>query len=238
MDFEQIEFRLLAYYMAGVGDTSMVEVFETGEDLHNASAQAIFNTESPTEEEREGAKTFNYATIYGQGVKKCAAVLTEKLGRIVELDEAQAMLNLFHGRWPGIKLLSNPYYRFRGENPGAIERRLAERGYITTLYGRHLHPLDPHKGLNYLIQGTAADIMRSSFLKVHNYLKENKYVSHIVNVVHDELILDIIKAEMAELVAKVPPLMGNLKVEEIIPLPVEVEYSETSWANKEPLKQR
>lgn len=226
--------RLLAFYMHQVGDPSMVQAFLDGRDIHQETAAAIFNkeVEDVTELERQAAKTFNYATVYGQGVKKAAITLTEQLETPISEEMGKEMREKMLDQWPGIKLLSNPGYKWKRELKGAIESRLSDRGYITTLHGRHLHPEYEHKALNALIQGTAADIMREALQKVHTWLRSNSLVSHIVNVVHDEIVLDVVKKEIVNLVRHVPGLMNNVTVSKVIPVEVSVEFSETSWAEK------
>lgn len=86
--------------------------------------------------------------------------------------------------------------------------------------------------MNALIQGTAADIMREAVVKVWHEIR--KLTSHIVNVVHDELIVDVLTAEAPILVSVVPSLMSYDRVHQIIPVEVSVEVSETNWAEKVP----
>lgn len=204
-----------------VGDDSMVKAFLDGRDIHVETAKSIFDKEVPTDKERDAAKTFNYATVYGQGEWKARVTLSEQLDRDISRTESTRILELFRKQWPGISYLQ-----------AAISDRHKARGFLTTLHGRHLHVEFEHKQMNALIQGTAADIMREAVVKVWNNIKS--LASHIVNVVHDELILDCISAEIASLSVVIPPLMKYASVDTIIPVEVSVEYSETNWAEKKP----
>ena len=215
-DYDSIELRLLAFYMEAVGDKTMVEAFKQGKDLHEESAKAILEKSVVTKTERDYGKTFNYATVYGQGITKCALVLG------ITKNEAKEALGRFRNLWPGIPILQSE-----------IEEQLLQRGYIKTLEGRRLHPTPEYKALNWLIQGSAAGIMREAVRKVYVELKSVGVESHIVNIVHDELMLDCLHDEIGYLVTNVPDLMIDEIVSQTIPMEVSVEYSENTWADKE-----
>lgn len=215
-DYEQIELRLLAYYMASLGEPSMAQAIIDGKDLHTESAMAALRKELLTDEERQVGKTLNFSMVYGGG----RPTLMRQLG--VTFHDATGLLRNFHARWPGISLVQT-----------AIEARLKERGYITTLWGRHLHPESEHKALNALVQGCAADLMRSALVKVHEHLDSNLMASHLVLTIHDELVLDAAEAEIPGLVEVVPTLMDYAPVSELVPIGADCEISRTTWAEKE-----
>lgn len=229
-DYRQIEYRLLAFYVANAsGDMAMCDVFRRGEDLHAATAAALLDKEDLSDDERQVGKVFNFLTIYGGGPAKAAGDLG------VSLDRARELQEKFHSTWPGVRQLHNPPYRNggyrRGTGPGAIQRQLEKRGYISTLFGRHLHPESPHKALNALVQGCAADLIRHAMVKVHAHLADME--SKIVNVVHDELMLDCVDSEIPYLVEVVPTLMDYEPVSKVVPIEVDCEMSTTTWADKE-----
>jgi DNA polymerase I-like protein with 3'-5' exonuclease and polymerase domains len=93
--------------------------------------------------------------------------------------------------------------------------------------------LEAHKALNALIQGSAADLMRDAVVRVNQHLYSN-YATHIVNIVHDEIILDADKNEIKQLVSVIPSLMGNKEVEQFVSVDTDCEISYTNWADKEP----
>lgn len=238
-DYKQIEYRLLAYYIAtAVGDEGMAQVFRDGEDLHAESARSVLSIgdREPTDEERQVGKTFNFATIYGQGAWKCA----ETLG--VDIDVAKAMLEQFHLRWPAIKVLHNPPFKsggYKGQ-PGLIQKRLDPnarsplyQGYIKTLFGRKLHPQEAHAALNYLIQGSAGDLTRWAMVNVYKWLRAEGLESHLVNTVHDELTFDCPADELVALVNNIPGLMDYKPISEVVPVEVDIGISTTNWAEKE-----
>lgn len=212
----------------------MAEVFARGEDLHAASAAAILKKpiDELTDAERQVGKTYNFLTIYGGGPGKAAKSLD------IEFDHAKEQQDQFHAQWPAIKKLHNPPFfngqYGKGQKPGLIQRRLKERGYITTIWGGHLHPRSPHMALNALVQGCAADLMRASMVSVAKTLKGNGCKTHLVNVVHDELIFDCVADEVDELVPEIQRCMCDWpQITEFVPVEVDVNISFTSWAEKE-----
>jgi len=215
-DYKAIEVRLLAYYLArAIGDKSLANEINTGADPHRITAQGLYNRSDISDEERQVGKTLNFSIIYGGGTP----TIMRQLG--VPYKEARRLLNAYHDTRPGIKALN--------ENIG---QTLESRGYITSLYGRRLHILESHKALNALIQGSAADLMRDSVVRV-NQMLYTKYASHIVNIVHDEIILDATLNEIPSLVKVIPTLMGNKMVEEFVSIETDCEISWTNWADKE-----
>jgi DNA polymerase-1 len=215
-DYKAIEVRLLAYYLAkGIGDTSLSSEINSGADPHKITAQGLYNRSDISDEERQVGKTLNFSIIYGGGTP----TIMRQLG--VNFKEAKRLLNAYHDTRPGIKMLNQ-----------SIAETLDSRGYIQSLYGRRLHVLEAHKALNALIQGSAADLMRDAVVAVDDYLYTN-YASHIVNIVHDEIIIDADKNEIKQLVSVIPNFMGNKEVEQFVSIDTDCEVSYTNWAEKE-----
>jgi len=215
-DYSAIEVRLLAFYLAkGIGDRTLANEINRGADPHRITAQGLYQRESVSDEERQVGKTLNFSIIYGGGTP----TIMRQLG--VNFKEAKRLLKAYHDTRPGIKMLNQ-----------SIAQTLDMRGYIQSLYGRRLHVLESHKALNALIQGSAADLMRDSVVRVNRILYDN-YASHIVNIVHDEIIIDADRNEITTLVNTIPTLMGNKIVEEFVSIDTDCEISYTNWAEKE-----
>ena len=215
-DYKAIEVRLLAYYLSrAIGDNSLSTEIKEGMDPHRVTAQGLFDKENVTDEERQAGKTLNFSIIYGGG----APTIMRQLG--VPYKEARRLLKAYHATRPGIKRLNE-----------SLAEALRRKGYVQSLYGRHLHVEDEHKTLNALIQGSAADLMRDAVVQVNRVL-ETSYASHIVNIVHDEIIIDADRNEIPTLVNTIPTLMGNNIVEQYVPIETDCEISYTNWAEKE-----
>lgn len=217
LDYKQIEPRLLAYFAAKVGDTDLADKINSGLDPYTAIVSGMYG-ENVTEEQRQRGKVLFLMLMYGAGVKKVQA----EFG--VSQTEARKMVNQFHDAWPVVRDLQD-----------MVQRVHARRGYIVGLDGRRLHmeQYGEHKLLNKLIQGSAAGIMKQALVRVHRWLQETELESHIVSVIHDELIIDgPVGPELTALHCNVPVLMSHEQVNEIVPVVVDHEVSTTNWAEK------
>jgi len=240
-DYPNIELKLLAYYLNRIEHPSMGQVFRDGADLHLVTAAGLHNIDpdklaseyiansgNRADLWRQEAKRVNFSIVYGGGVP----TLMEQLG--LDAPGALNLLRNYHNTWPGIGWATKK----RPADPGTlawwIQKRVKERGYITTLWGRHLHPHSPHVALNALCQGCAADLMKWALVNVNRWLQGEGLRSHLVNVVHDELMLDVVTEEIPTLVKHIPDLMTWDALEAVVPIRPEPDISFTTWAGKEP----
>lgn len=175
-DLNAIEARVLAAYAPG---GALKEIILSGDDLHTYTAQGIGLTDrtrsdGSVETARDRAKVFLYSVMYGAGVRS----LRKQFG--VSQAECKGMLERFHYTYPEIGALQR-----------RIEAALVDQGYIKTAWGRRMRPYgtrsweienEAYKFLNYLIQGTAADIIKESTARCH---EEGVAV---IGVVHDEIV--------------------------------------------------
>lgn len=214
-DYDQIEMRVLAYYMAKLGDSSMARVFRDGGDLHEESARGALRIEGRplTDEERQVGKTLNFSLVYGGG----RPTIVRQLG--VSFPEASTLLDNFHRRWPGIARVQM-----------ALKGTMEKRGYLRTIAGARLHPTKEHVYLNAVVQSSAAEVMREALRTCHRNLSNLE--SHLVCVVHDELVFDCADSEVDSLRVVLPQWMNNQTIAEIVPVTVSIEDSQTNWAAK------
>ena len=109
-------------------------------------------------------------------------------------------------------------------------KAVQERGWIKNRYGR-LYVIEKdiaYKGVNYLVQGTSADILNERMIKVYDYLKNKK--SNILLQVHDEIICEIHDDEIRSIPRQIQQL---LEVNSLgIPLKVDIALCTPSWATK------
>ncbi|MGZ8361108.1 MAG: DNA polymerase I, partial [Allosphingosinicella sp.] len=155
-DYSQIELRLAAH----IADVPQLrQAFSEGADIHNLTAQELFG--EVNRDTRASAKTINFAILYG--ISRWG--LAGRLG--ITADEAQAMIDRFFERGPGIR-------NYIGDTlPGA-----RETGFTTTLFGRKTHfpriksnnqgerQGAERAAINAPIQGTAADIIKRAMVRI------------------------------------------------------------------------
>ena len=240
-DYPNIEAKLLGFYLETLGHPSMAEAFREGLDLHILTAAGVYGLsyeellaryeagDKDADLMRQVGKRLNFSIIYGGGIPTLVAQGVAK-----DKDEALALLKRYHSTWPGIGWAT----RNRPANPGtlaySIGKRLEQRGYITTLWGRHLHPHSGHVAINALCQGCAADLMKWALIQVDRWTKEQGLRSHLVLSVHDELTLDAVREEIPLIVEHVPALMTFAQIEAVVPIKPEPDISFTTWADKTP----
>ena len=105
-----------------------------------------------------------------------------------------------------------------------------QRGWIKNKYGRvYKIPSEmSYKGVNYLVQGTSADILNERLIEVHKYLQDKK--SNVLLQVHDEIICEIHDSEFPIISDHIAQLLEQNSLG--IPLFIDKEVCFPSWANK------
>ena len=209
MDWAQIELKLMAHIS---GQKSMIEAFNSGQDLHAYTASQLLNKPIETIEkggkERQLAKTINFAVIYGIG--------TDALGvqANIPMVTARKYLDIFYKTYPNIRTYFDGQKTFAEEN-----------GYVSTLFGRRIPVKDRfHAAPNYVIQGTGSDIMKLSLYKTWLYVKE--VGGSIRNTIHDQILYDGMGLEHAEPLREI---MQDYNFS--MPITVDVQTSEKSWGD-------
>ncbi len=194
-DYSQIELRVLASMS---GDENMISAFESGADIHTATAAQVFGMpiDMVTPVMRSRAKAVNFGIVYGIG----AFSLAKDIG--VTRKEADNYIKSYLATYPQVAK-----YMEDTINDAKLN------GYVTTLFGRrrYLPELASSNGMlrafgervarNAPIQGTAADIIKLAMIKVFERLESEIPSAHLILQVHDELIVECDEKD-AELVSK------------------------------------
>ncbi len=192
-DYSQIELRIIA---ALSEETTMIEAFKKGEDIHASTASKVFNValEEVTREQRSNAKTVNFGIIYG--VSAFGLSNQTDLGR----SEAKELIDTYYKTYPKLRNYINEQIEFAREN-----------GYVQTVLGRRRYLKDINAGnqvvrgaaernaVNAPIQGSAADIIKIAMINIHKKLSEGGFKSKMLLQVHDELVFDAYKPELEKL---------------------------------------
>jgi DNA polymerase-1 len=185
-DYSQIELRLAAH-MADV--PQLKQAFSEGADIHNMTARELFG--EVTRDTRASAKTINFAILYGISRWGLAGRLS------ITADEAQAMIDRYFDRFPGIR-----------DYIHATLTSVRETGFTTTLFGRKTHfPGIKSKvqherqgaeraAVNAPIQGTSADIIKRAMARMCPALEaEGLGSTRMLLQVHDELVFEVPEAD-------------------------------------------
>ncbi|MFC2469934.1 MAG: DNA polymerase I [Lachnoanaerobaculum gingivalis] len=219
-DYSQIELRVLASLS---GDEKLIESYRSAADIHAATAAQVFHVplDEVTPELRRNAKAVNFGVVYGIS----AFGLSEDLS--ISRKEALDYINNYFKIYGGVKKF--------------LDKQVAdakEKGYVKTMFGR-IRPIPEIKSSNFMtrsfgdrvamnspIQGSAADIMKISMLKVDEALEKSGFDARIVLQIHDELLVEVKEdeaAKVSELVEKAMKEAVSLKV----PLEVDAHIGKT-----------
>ena len=157
-DASGLELRGLAHFM---DDQNFVNEILNG-DVHTA------NQKMAGLQNRDQAKTFIYALMYGAGAAK--------IGLIVGGDSktGENLINKFMSNMPKFNLLKKKL------------TEASESGMIRGLDGRLLHIRSPHASLNTLIQGSGAVICKQWLVQMIDKIQESGVDAKLVASVHDE----------------------------------------------------
>jgi DNA polymerase-1 len=175
--------------------------------VHRATAAEVFGStpDQVSSEQRRYAKVSNFGLIYGMS----SFGLARNLG--IETKAAAAYIERYFARYPGVKAYM--------DETKALAK---EQGYVETVFGRRLYlpeinsPNGPRRGgaeraaINAPMQGTAADLIKLSMVKVQNVLDEEKRGTRMIMQVHDELVFEVPEAEIEWVRTEIPRLMAGV----------------------------
>lgn len=177
-DFDQIEMRLLGHFAQ---DPGLIKAFHSENDFFVELARSIFLDPDLQKKDprRSVTKNVGYAQIYGAGLEKMAQTAG------VPVEQVRVVKQRFDTLYPGVK-------RFQSAVERVAWQRQRDEGvpYARSIITGRRHVADPNKIyalVNYLIQGTAAEVFKRAILK----LDAAGLGEFMVVPVHDEIVLDV-----------------------------------------------
>lgn len=217
LDYSQMEMRVFADY---VQDDNLHGLLESSDfDFHSHVAKTVWSVDEDAalwNFYRTLAKAVNFGLIYGIGIKKLASQIK------ATVEEAKKYKKDYFDRFPKARLFIDQ-----------VTETLERRRYIFNRYKRR-YWVDPSKayvGVNYLVQGTSADIVKNRMVACQNFVEENNLKSRMLTQVHDELLFEVHESEESWLPWKFQEIMEEKQINTF--LPVDVSRGNPSWANKQ-----
>ena len=215
-DYSQIELRLAAHM---ADEPALKAAFARGDDIHNLTATELFG--EVNRDTRGRAKTINFAILYG--ISRWG--LAGRLG--VTADEAQAMIDRYFERFPGInRYIADTLHHVR------------DTGYTKTLFGRKTHFTrirsanqaerqgSERAAINAPIQGTCADIIKRAMVRMTPTLVAAGLPAvRMLLQVHDELVFELPEGQVSAASAIIHDVMATAAeplVTLTVPLGVEI----------------
>lgn len=214
-DYSQIELRIIA---ALSEETTMIEAFKNGEDIHASTASKVFNVplDQVTREQRSNAKTVNFGIIYG--------VSAFGLSNQTDLSrgESKELIDAYYETYPKLKKYMSELVDFARDN-GYVQTVLGRRRYLKDINSRNavVRSAAERNAVNAPIQGSAADIIKIAMINIHKKLTEGNFKTKMLLQVHDELVFDAHKTELEEVRTLIKTEMENA-YSLAVPLDVEI----------------
>ena len=202
-DYSQIELRIIA---ALSEENNMIEAFAKGEDIHASTAASVFNVDlnEVSKEQRSNAKTVNFGIIYG--VSAFGLSNQTDLSR----SEAKELIEAYYATYPKLKSFMSKQVDFAREN-GYVQTVLNRRRYLNAINASNaiVRGAAERNAINAPIQGSAADIIKISMIRIQQKLNKGNYKSKMLLQVHDELVFDVFKPELEKLKSLIKFEMEN-----------------------------
>lgn len=230
-DWAQIELRIFADYAR---ERDLLAAFELGLDVHRLVALAALGELPPEgtpefDRARALGKQLGFGLLYGMG----AAALAAAVG--CGQDRAREFIRRYFDRFGRVRALIDATQRrvydtaqYDREGRGVLRNRYGRRRYIPT------RPRDlAYVGVNFLVQGTAADLMKDAMTRIDRRLRAEGLATLPLLPIHDELILDVPYAEARRAVAVVTEEMGRPGGSGLtVPLRVDLGWAPERWSEK------
>jgi DNA polymerase-1 len=203
-DYSQIELRIMAHISA---DEALLNAFHQGLDVHRATAAEVFGVEvaQVSNEQRRYAKVINFGLIYGMS----AYGLARNLG--IDNTAAKNYIDRYFARFAGVKRYMD-----------TTREQAKVQGYVETVFGRRLYlpEINSPNGqrragaeraaINAPMQGTAADLIKLSMVKVQSVLDAQRRGTKMIMQVHDELVFEVPQEEVSWVTTEIPRIMADV----------------------------
>ncbi len=200
-DYSQIELRIMASICE---DPTLMEAFKNGEDIHRRTAALVFKVDPQdvTQDMRRKAKEVNFGILYGLG----PFGLKSRLG--ITQTHAKEIIDNYFSSFSNVKKFMDDCVK-SAQQKGYSETLLGRRRFLKNINSsnRVVRQFEERVAINMPIQGTAADMIKLAMIKIFNWLSSNNYKTKMVLQVHDELVFDVHKDELEEVVPMIKELM-------------------------------
>jgi DNA polymerase-1 len=214
-DFSGIEARLFAHFAA---EPDMLRTIHEGGDLHALVAAAAYQVpiDSVTKAQRQIAKAVNFASLYGAGPAKVA--LTAGISE----DESRDFFDRRDVAFPGIRRFQRAI-----TNRADEQRQQGERANVRTHIGSRISIKDDeptYRLVNYLIQGSAAVVLKDRIVSLHNA----GLTDLMLLPIHDEVVFEVPDDSVSDaydVIASAMPDSSTFSV----PLAVDISEPVHSW---------
>jgi DNA polymerase-1 len=224
-DYSQMELRVLAHLSQ---DPALLHAFEHGIDLHIRTAARVLGIaeDSVNDQQRQLGKTLNFGIVYGQTALGLATDLT------MPLQRAQALLDAHAEAYPGVAAWIARVHEHVANN-GEVRTLYGRRRYLPNIFSASANDVAEarRQAVNTIIQGTAADLLKLSLIRLHTTLHEEV---HMLLPVHDSVLFQVREPLVERTRQIVTDAMESLPEGFSVPLEVKLKTGKT-WVDCKPV---
>jgi DNA polymerase-1 len=221
-DYSQIELRVLAYYSK---DPIMVEAYLTGQDLHDRTSKEVEVT-------RRIAKVIAFGLAY------CMTDVGLSRQAKLPIEDAKKFLARFFERYPGILNFRHRLWAAMRANGNSFYNLFGRRRHVPLLSSidSYNRGRGERQGIASLIQGSAAELTKESIVRLDDAYAAANLDAKIVNTMHDEIQIDVPQEQLIETAQITKTEMERYPEFDPIPIIVDIEWSDKTWADKKSLE--
>ncbi len=213
-DYSQIELRILADFS---NDENFIKAFISGADFHTITAAQVFGVkpEAVSSEQRSFAKRLNFGVVYGIGASRFALMTG------LSQNHAEDTMRKYFGTYRGLDAwLRDASRKVVGEKTSRTgSGRLLKFRFDDN--DRAQIGAAQRNAKNFPIQGTSADILKRALHLLHIEMVGTN--AKLVNIVHDEIIVECDAAEAEQIADKLEKAMCAAGEEYVRKVPVKVD---------------
>ena len=203
-DASGLELRMLAHYI----DTPEYTNEILNGDIHTRNMNMAGLTN------RDQAKTFIYAFLFGAGAKKIGQIVGSK-----DMAVGKKLIDKFLSELPKLKSFRNQV------------EEAATMGKVRGLDGRLFNVRSPHKAVNTIVQGAGAIACKVWLRQMINLINKSGIDSKLVASIHDEYQFEVHKKDVEEMGRIVKTAIKNTTEELNLKCPLDAEFKTgLSWA--------
>lgn len=202
-DYSQIELRILASLS---DDSKMINSFLRGEDIHTATAKAVFKlpADKITSEMRRLAKTLNFGVIYGMGARAFAKTAG------IKLEEAQSFIGEYFKEFAAIRWWQEQV-KDEAQNSGLVRNLNGRFRRVPGIFSGTSRAASGAEriAINMPVQSLGADIIKLAMIKISDVLKEKtswREKVFLILSIHDELLFEV----RDDMIVEVVPILRKI----------------------------
>lgn len=192
-DYAGCELRILAGLSR---DQTFLDAFAKDADVHSEIATRMFGVHVDKNNNahlRQRAKTINFGLMYGMGART--------LGRNLQItdEESEQLFEQYFKTYPQVKIYLDECVNKAFAN-GYVETVLGRKLIFSKeqLYNKEAGSEVSRLAKNMPIQGTGAEIIKLAMVRIHERLLAEFKEAFIVNMIHDELVVECLMEDGAD----------------------------------------